>query len=114
MYTSTPPHLAFEMSLSLGQAIQAIHACSKVDVPRGKAQAMEEEQVVARLHAAFAVIDEVSAASPAEAAGLHVGDEICKFGAVCLQEKLSFGWRLRGSTWFAHVRHVAVMFIIYL
>lgn len=74
-----------ESSDRLLEAIASIHAVSKVHVPRGKAS-LEEEQVVVQLHTAFALIDEVSGGSPAEAAGLRVGDEVCKFGAVCLQE----------------------------
>eukprot|EP00438_Fugacium_kawagutii_P021987 Skav217015 [mRNA] locus=scaffold1803:241329:244217:- [translate_table: standard] len=33
-----------------------------------------------------ATIDEVSQASPAEAAGLRVGDQICRFGSVSIQD----------------------------
>ena len=36
--------------------------------------------------AAKATIDEVSEASPAAAAGLRVGDQVCRFGAVSMQD----------------------------
>lgn len=35
---------------------------------------------------AKATIDEVSQASPAEAAGLRVGDQVCRFGPVSIQD----------------------------
>ena len=45
--------------------------------------------------AAKATIDEVSEASPAAAAGLRVGDQVCRFGAVSMQDD-DFGRRQGG------------------
>ncbi|CAE7563083.1 PSMD9 [Symbiodinium natans] len=88
-----------EVMKKIEQAITALHAGAKVHVPRSAPAAptegppedepMGENQnvlVQVKLAAPFAEIDEVSAGSPAEAAGLRVGDLVCRFGTVNLQD----------------------------
>eukprot|EP00434_Breviolum_minutum_P016521 symbB.v1.2.014562.t1/scaffold1068.1/size140200/3 len=85
-----------EIMRKIEQAIAAIHATTKVDVPReGPATKMEEDLpeeenenvfLQVKLTTPFATIDEVSQASPAEAAGLRVGDQVCRFGPVSIQD----------------------------
>ncbi|CAJ1406959.1 unnamed protein product [Effrenium voratum] len=86
-----------EVMKKIEQAITAIHASTKVHVPReGPADAkMEEDEPIpsadnvllqVKLTAPFATIDEVSDGSPAQTAGLRIGDQICRFGPVSLQD----------------------------
>ncbi|CAK9077371.1 26S proteasome non-ATPase regulatory subunit 9 (26S proteasome regulatory subunit p27) [Durusdinium trenchii] len=84
-----------EVMRKIEEAILAIHATTKVDVPRASPPdtKMDEEEVSpdnvllqVKLTTPFATIDEVSMASPAETAGLRVGDQICRFGPVSIQD----------------------------
>ncbi|CAL1162481.1 unnamed protein product [Cladocopium goreaui] len=85
-----------EVMKKIEQAIAAIHASAKVDVPRERPAAKMEEDLPendsdnvflqVKLTTPFATIDEVSEASPAAAAGLRVGDQVCRFGAVSMQD----------------------------
>eukprot|EP00931_Biecheleriopsis_adriatica_P116497 TRINITY_DN92135_c0_g1_i1.p1 TRINITY_DN92135_c0_g1~~TRINITY_DN92135_c0_g1_i1.p1 ORF type:complete len:220 (-),score=52.91 TRINITY_DN92135_c0_g1_i1:26-685(-) len=87
-----------EVMKKIEQALASIHSSSKVDVPRASPAGGYSGDVVmddstnsgsiiqAHLAAPFALIDEVSDGSPAQAAGLRVGDEICRFGPVNLQD----------------------------
>jgi 26S proteasome non-ATPase regulatory subunit 9 len=49
---------------------------------RGSGAAGAADSGMADVPPPFAVIDEVSLASPAEEAGLQLGDQLCRFGAV--------------------------------
>ncbi|CAE7600601.1 PSMD9 [Symbiodinium pilosum] len=87
-----------EVMKKIEQAITALHAGTKVHVPRAapatatevpEDEPMPESQNVVlqvKMAAPFAEIDEVSEGSPAQAAGLQVGDLICRFGQVNLQD----------------------------
>mmetsp|Transcript_22367 Transcript_22367/g.62781 ORF Transcript_22367/g.62781 Transcript_22367/m.62781 type:complete len:216 (+) Transcript_22367:62-709(+) len=79
-----------EVMKKIEQALFAIHAGSCVSVPRPKAAggddgACEQDSAETNLQLLpppFALIDEVFAGSPAEAAGLVVGDHIYQFGDI--------------------------------
>lgn len=82
------------------KALHEIHAASRVDVPRvapadagnGAALPVGEQQGGAQASAAsilppaFAWIDEVAEGSPAQDAGLALGDHICRFGGIDRRE----------------------------
>mmetsp|Transcript_12184 Transcript_12184/g.18471 ORF Transcript_12184/g.18471 Transcript_12184/m.18471 type:complete len:220 (-) Transcript_12184:267-926(-) len=80
-----------EVMKQIEQALSSIHATSCVSVPRESPNKTEEitesEGDAANLQAElpsppFALIDEVAEGSPAEAAGLRVGDLLSSFGPV--------------------------------
>mmetsp|Transcript_53952 Transcript_53952/g.108353 ORF Transcript_53952/g.108353 Transcript_53952/m.108353 type:complete len:221 (-) Transcript_53952:138-800(-) len=87
-----------EVMKKIEQALVAIHSGSRVSVPRGAATAMEVEdddsasggaariQVVQLPPPPFALIDEVADGSPAQDAGLLIGDQVCRFGGVDREE----------------------------
>eukprot|EP00930_Biecheleria_cincta_P051297 TRINITY_DN36453_c0_g1_i1.p1 TRINITY_DN36453_c0_g1~~TRINITY_DN36453_c0_g1_i1.p1 ORF type:complete len:245 (-),score=43.07 TRINITY_DN36453_c0_g1_i1:79-738(-) len=87
-----------EVMKKIEQALANIHAGSRVEVPRaapaGYAAPSQKEESAASdrrlpgtvVMAPFALIDEVTDGSPAHTAGLHVGDLVCQFGPVSLQD----------------------------
>uniref|UniRef100_A0A7S1W5X9 PDZ domain-containing protein n=1 Tax=Alexandrium catenella TaxID=2925 RepID=A0A7S1W5X9_ALECA len=86
-----------EVMKKIEQALVALHAGSRVSVPRAGPAGQQEQDddtsgdATMRIQVQmppppFALIDEVTDGSPAQDAGLQIGDQVCRFGDIDREE----------------------------